>query len=173
MVQDSWTHERPVLMRKFVVLASLAGYLVAEIVATTWVASLIGWSGVLILAAVTFVIGMWAMRSAGTAAFAALRTASSTPASLSAEVPIAVGDAGLHFLGGLILVLPGVLADVVGAILVFGPTRVLVRGAVAIRVVRWLGNNSPTSRGDVIEGEVIDRSDDPRRAGQSGLDPNV
>ncbi len=169
-------------MRKFVVLASLAAYLVAEIVATSWVASLIGWSGVLILAAVTFVLGMWAMRRAGTAAFTALRTASGVPASLNSEVPIAVGDAGLHFLGGLILVLPGVLADVVGAILVFGPTRVLVRGAVAIRVVRWLGSNSRTSRGDVIEGEVIDRCDDPRQTGEPGrqgqpgesgkLDPN-
>ncbi len=170
-------------MRRFVVLASLAAYLVAEIVATSWMASLIGWSGVLILAAVTFVIGMWAMRRAGTTAFTALRTASDTPASLSSEVPIAVGDAGMQFLGGLILVLPGVLADLVGAILVFGPTRVLVRGAVAIRVVRWIGVNSRMSRGDVIEGEVIDRSEDPRQGGQPGpqgppgksgkLDPNV
>jgi len=116
---------------------------------------------------------MIVMRRAGTAAFAALREAARRVPTLTASDPVSIGDASLMFLGGMLLVLPGVLADLAGLLLVFGPTRVVVRGLVAVWVLRWSGisrvkatNPVPTDQvrpgsGEVIQGEVVDRSDDP------------
>ena len=179
MVADSRTaefnREYDALMRRFLTLLSFAAYLIAEILATEALATLIGWPGVLLLAAVTFVAGMVVMRRAGSAAFTALRRASTVPATTAApaarEASVSVGDAGLLFLGGLLLVLPGVLADLAGVLLVVRPTRVLIRGALAVRAARWFGvngfatteystNQFAPGTGDVIEGEVIDRSDE-------------
>ncbi|GAA2020340.1 hypothetical protein GCM10009756_06680 [Pseudokineococcus marinus] len=66
-----------------------------------------------------------------------------------------LGDAGLVALGGVLLVVPGFVSDVVGLACVLPPTRPLVRrllgaaaGALALRVVGL-------RRGDVVAGQVV------------------
>ncbi|MEJ5867908.1 FxsA family protein [Pseudokineococcus sp. 5B2Z-1] len=77
-----------------------------------------------------------------------------------------LGDAGLVALGGLLLVVPGFVSDVVGLACVLPPTRPLVRrllgaaaGALALRVVGL-------RRGDVVAGRVV--LDPDASSGRSG-----
>ena len=78
-------------------------------------------------------------------------------------------DATVAWLGTVLTVVPGLVTSVAGLILLLPPTRVLARPAVAALAARGLGRvplvvTSPgafrPARGDYVDGEVIDVTDD-------------
>ncbi len=85
----------------------------------------------------------------------------------------AVPDRGMVATGGLLLMLPGVLTDVVGLAMVVPPTRPLARKLLAGLAAALVGrvgratavrppDNPPRAApGPVVRGEVIDSRDDP------------
>lgn len=127
-----------------------------------------GWTFLLVVA--LGVLGLWLLRHQGSRTWTALRTAVR-----SGEMPSRqIADAILVLVGGLLLLLPGFISDVVGLVLVLPVTRPLVRpvlqAGIARRVFRDLGevkaspSTSPRdsaprrseSSGEVVEGEIID-----------------
>ncbi|GAA0291132.1 FxsA family protein [Kineococcus aurantiacus] len=125
-----------------------------------------GWVLVLLLAE-TFG-GALVLRRAGRRAVAAFRQTASVPfgAPVPGQEPGVVGDAVLTGVGGLLLVLPGVVSDVLGLLCVVPPTRRLLR-AVFVRLVRRRFESAVRAAagptvvvgdvvGDVVDGEVVD-----------------
>lgn len=188
-------------MGALVAVLVLVVYPITEIILAVWVASLIGWGPTIALLAVGFAVGILIMRWAGMSAAASLRSAARTGA-------LPGGDVGAHaltFLGGLLIMVPGFLTDLIGLLLVLPPTRSLVRrtvGRALGRRVRAAGftviettqaDGTRVSRmyeGDVVQGEVVQRHDEPpggtaspegsspgqdverpRRGGRDGADP--
>ncbi|PRY18124.1 FxsA family protein [Kineococcus rhizosphaerae] len=138
-----------------------------------------GWVLVLLLAE-TFG-GALVLRRAGRRAVQAFRQTATVPfgAPVPGQEPGAVGNAVLTGFGGLLLVLPGLISDVLGVLCVLPPTRRLIR-AVFVRLVRRrfdaavrraggpqvvVGDVVP---GDLVDGEVVDGEvvDDPRELGR-------
>ena len=106
----------------------LAGLLaLAEVVVFVLVAQWIGVGWTLLAALATSTLGWALLARQGTRALAELRerTREGRPSVR------AVGDAGLIAVGGLLMVLPGFLTDVVGLLCLLPPTRFLVRGLLA------------------------------------------
>ena len=97
----------------------------AELFVAIKVAGLIGVLPTIVLLIVAWPIGTWAVRSRGHAAWLRLRDA------LAAGRPPAheVLDGGLIVLAGVLLIIPGFITDVVGALLLIAPARALARGA--------------------------------------------
>jgi UPF0716 protein FxsA len=145
-------------MRLFVLYAVIE--VVALAAAVWWLG--IGWTLLLLLASA--VAGMWLVRREGAKATLAVADA------VRAEVT----DGALVGLAGLLILVPGVVSDLLGLLLVLPPSRALVR--------RWLvraeERRSPALRtlrirtgGQVVQGEVVDspgtaRPPTPRRAVQ-------
>ncbi|MFL6240464.1 MAG: FxsA family protein [Actinomycetes bacterium] len=156
---------------------------VAEIVVAIQVADAIGGFATALLLLITSVIGGVVVRRAGARAWAALQEAAA-----AGRPPRNVLDGAIVLLGGLLLLVPGFITDVLGLLLLVPVTRRFTRFLVAsyvtrrVRVVR--SQPRPRSRrsafdmpDDVIEGEVVaegdstsgrndDRPDDPH--GQIG-----
>ena len=152
----------------------LAGLLVlAELVVFVLVANWIGLGATILLTLATSALGLLLLGRQGTRALTELR------AQAGARRPSgrALGDAGLIAVGGLLMLLPGFLGDVVGLLCLLPPTRPLLRGLLArlfvsrlpahlrgpvrVRSARTEGVPGPrTDRPLVIEGEVL--RDDPR-----------
>ncbi len=142
-------------------------YPLVEILVAIWIAGLIGWGAVLALLLGGVVLGAMLMRWGGAGAVGALRQSAR-----AGELPGGeVGDHALLFLGGLLIAIPGFVTDAVGLLLVFPPTRALVRKSAGVTVGRRLRaggftvvqsmgtGGSRVSRivpGDVIPGEVVD-----------------
>ena len=149
---------------RFLPLAVLV-WVALEIWLLIVVAHLIGWFPVLLLLVVSAAVGGWAVKRAG------LRALRAT-ASGSAEAGTAVG-----ILGGLLLILPGLLSDLLGLACLFPPTaallrripgRLLRRGggpiADAYRMQEQLRIHRPDGKvvpGEVIVGEVVDEHQQP------------
>ena len=112
----------------------VALWAMAEVVVFVLVAAWIGVGWTLLAALATTALGWALLARQGTRALAELRerTRQRRPAGR------ALGDAGLIAAGGLLMVLPGFIGDVVGLLCLLPPTRFLVRGllgrAVASRV---------------------------------------
>jgi UPF0716 protein FxsA len=97
----------------------------AEIAAFVLVAALIGWAGALLLMLATTLAGILVLRHSGRGGIARFRVAVSDGEITATEM----NSAGfLTVLGGLLLVLPGFLTDLLGAALLIAPVR------------RWLGS---------------------------------
>jgi UPF0716 protein FxsA len=97
----------------------------AEIAAFVLVAALIGWAGALLLMLATTLAGILVLRHSGRGGITRFRVAVSAGEITATEM----NSAGfLTVLGGLLLVLPGFLTDLVGAALLIAPVR------------RWLGS---------------------------------
>ncbi|RBY78742.1 FxsA family protein [Geodermatophilus sp. TF02-6] len=117
--------------RRVRVLAGLGA--LAEVVVFVLVAGWIGLGWTLLAAAATTVLGAVLLARQGTRALAELRERMKDPAApRSGPVPgrppgRALGDAGLVAAGGLLMVLPGFLGDLVGLLCLLPPTRPLVR----------------------------------------------
>ncbi len=126
------------------------------------------WIGVLWTAAAlvgTSLIGVRLIRSQGRAVLADLRAA------LAAGRPPAreALDGALVFVGGALLIVPGFVTDVVGALLLAPPTRALVRLLVirhyAGRLLAYLGGGSrrrarPDTEVYDVDGQAIDVDQD-------------
>ncbi|MGR6964185.1 FxsA family protein [Geodermatophilus sp. URMC 61] len=106
----------------------------AEVVVFVLVAGWIGVGWTLLAALATTALGWALLARQGTRALAELRERARERRAPGR----ALGDAGLIAAGGLLMVLPGFLGDVVGLLCLLPPTRLLVRGllgrAVAARV---------------------------------------
>ncbi|SNS11993.1 UPF0716 protein FxsA [Geodermatophilus pulveris] len=114
------------------VLAAL--WVVAEVVVLVLVSSWIGVGWTLLAALGTTALGWALLARQGTRALAELRER----ARERRPPGRALGDAGLIAAGGLLMVLPGFIGDVVGLLCLLPPTRFLVRGLLARAVVSRL-----------------------------------
>lgn len=123
--------------------------MVAEIAAIVWVASEIGWWTVLILI-LTTLLGFYLLQREWRKAWGAL-----ADAARSGTMPAGkLTDASLILVGGILLVLPGLLTDVVGVLLLLPFTRPFVRSGLA-----WLFSTlvNPTAVAPtVIRGEATE-----------------
>jgi UPF0716 protein FxsA len=157
-------------IRRFLPL-TVAVWLVLEIWLMILVADAIGGFAVVLLLIASAVLGGWLIKRAGRKAFAAAMEQTRNP---QAEQPQT--GTSLTVLGGLLLIVPGFLSDVLGLSLLFPPTRVLWRAlgrrltrtalrsvspagtdafADAMRLQEQLRIHRPD--GKVIQGEVVDQ----------------
>jgi UPF0716 protein FxsA len=119
------------------ILAGIVLYVVAEWFVASWLASVIGWAGVLLSVAALVIIGSAVMRRAGFAAARSLRPVQADgvtvmPGQASAQqVGREVGDAGLVFLAGAMIAIPGLITSTFGLLLLIPPVRTVVRRTVS------------------------------------------
>ena len=155
------------------ILAALILVPVLELVVIVTVARTIGGWQTLLVLLLEAVIGAWVVRREGSRAWRALREAFRSGRMPSREI----ADAVLVLVGGVLIVLPGFVTDVVGLLFLLPFTRPIARiwleAVIARRVVRtvgeWPGGSSSPSgpprrlRPDVVSGEVVDppRDDEP------------
>jgi UPF0716 protein FxsA len=104
----------------------LAGMAIVEVLAFVAVGRAIGWPWALALLIGISLLGTRLLRFQRRAAIERLSLAVSEHRASAREAI----DGALGFLGGVLLVVPGFVTDMLGALLLFGPTRSLTR--------RWL-----------------------------------
>jgi UPF0716 protein FxsA len=106
-------------------------YLAVEWVVASWLATFLGWGGVLLAVLVLILVGAAVMRRAGANAFRSLRpqrigdvTVAPAPTQETVEaVSRDVSDAGSLFIAGLLIAIPGIVTSVVGLVLLIPPVR--------------------------------------------------
>lgn len=130
-------------------------YLVVEIVALVALASWIGVGWTLLVLLAGSVLGLWLARREGLRALRAMAEAARDHRVAHAELT----DGLLVAAGGLLLVVPGLVTDVAGLLLLLPPTRSLVRR----RMVRAAERQAPILRtarirgdGSIVDGEVVE-----------------
>ncbi len=106
----------------------------AEVVVLVLVASWIGVGWTVLATLATTALGWVLLVRQGTTALAELRERARERRAPGR----ALGDAGLIAVGGLLVVLPGFLGDVVGLLCLLPPTRFLVRGVLGRAVTSRL-----------------------------------
>lgn len=134
-------------------------FIVAEIAALIWVAQTIGWWTLALLVSTT-VLGALLLQREWSKAWAGLSESLRT----GQLPPGRTADAALVMLGGVLLIMPGFLTDVVGLLLLLPFTRPLVRSAIGWWAGRAIQRATPTHPGGsdgVIKGEVITDDDSP------------
>jgi len=102
-------------------------WLLAEVFVAIKVAEAIGVLAMLLALVVSWPIGGWALRSQGRAAWRRLSVAVSEGRSPGREVL----DGVLILIGGVLLIIPGFLSDVVAVCALLPPTRALLRRQLA------------------------------------------
>ena len=130
------------------VLAPLLVCLAAEVIILVMVTNALGWWTVALLIFTTL-LGCWLLQREGRRAWGALLESlgrGSLP-------PGRTADAVLVMVGGLLLILPGFISDIVGLLLLIPPSRRLVRSTLGKLFGRAIGN--PSEQPVVIEGEVV------------------
>ena len=130
-------------------------YLVVEIVAVVALASWIGFGWTLVVLLAGAVLGIWLARREGLRVARAL-----AEAARDRVAHVETTDGMLVAAGGLLLLVPGLVTDVAGLLLLLPPSRALVRR----RMVHAAERRAPGLRtarihaeGPVIDGEVVDR----------------
>jgi UPF0716 protein FxsA len=130
-------------------------YLVVEIVALVALASWIGVGWTLLVLLAGSVLGLWLARREGLRAMRAMAEAARDRRVAHVEVT----DGLLVAVGGLLLLVPGLVTDLAGLLLLLPPTRALVRR----RMVRAAERQSPILRtarirgdGSIVDGEVVE-----------------
>lgn len=106
-----------------VAIALLILWPVAELLVAIEVAHAIGVLATIVLLIAGWPIGSWALRSHGRAAWRRLSAAVSEGRTPTREVV----DGALLLAGGLLLMIPGFITDVLGGLLLLAPTRALMR----------------------------------------------
>ncbi|GAA5162971.1 FxsA family protein [Ornithinimicrobium tianjinense] len=166
MTADPTTSPRRRTLTLRWVLAGLLLLPVVEIVLLVMVGQAIGLGWTLLLLLVMAVLGAWLARRETGRTFRALQASMRSGRMPTDEAT----DAIIVMVGGVLLLLPGFLTDVVGVLLVLPFTRPVARRllqtVVAARVLAAVGAPTtgarrPTGRGDVIEGEVISHTPPP------------
>jgi UPF0716 protein FxsA len=139
---------------------TVAGLLVlAELVVFVLVAAWIGVGWTILATLVTSALGWALLARQGTRALADLRERARSRQSAGREL----GDAGLVAAGGLLMVLPGFLGDLVGLLCLLPGTRPLVRGALTRLVVARLpAGLRPPVRVESVRTAEVPRADDVR-----------
>jgi UPF0716 protein FxsA len=125
---------------------------VVEIVVAVTVARWIGVDATLLLVVLGSVAGLWVLRRAGVGAvreLGRLRT--------GARAGREVGDAGLRFAAGALLLFPGLLTDLAGLLLLLPPVRSAVAGMLGRRLRRRfeVGMRRMTVHGEVVDGVTV------------------
>ncbi len=130
-------------------------YLVVEILALVALGSVIGIGWTLLVLLAGAVVGAWLARREGIRAAQALAEALASRRVAHAELT----DGLLVAAAGLLFIVPGLVTDLAGLLLVLPPTRAIVRR----RLVRAAEERAPglrtariRSTGDVIDGDVVD-----------------
>ncbi|MEH0543077.1 FxsA family protein [Streptomyces sp. B21-105] len=144
------TQPRRSRLRTFVPLG-LAAWLVLEIWLLTMVAGASSGLVVLLLLVAGFVLGAVVIKRAGRRAFRNLNEALQRGAAPSR------GGNGLMMLGGLLLMIPGLISDAVGLLLLLPPVQKAV-GAYAERRLR-VAAAAPGTLGDAFQQARIHRPD--------------
>lgn len=123
---------------------------IAEFWVVTQVGGLIGLWPTLALLVVSAVVGALMMRREGPKAWAALVNAFG-----SGQLPTGrLADAALVLVGGILLMLPGFLTDLLGLVMILPFTRPLIRRLLAFVLARRVAG---TGSGPlVIRGETVD-----------------
>ncbi|MFD3415108.1 FxsA family membrane protein [Streptomyces cyaneofuscatus] len=186
------TRPRRSRARRFLPLA-LAAWLVLEIWLLTVVASAAGGLSVLLLLVAGAVLGTVVIKRAGRRAFKNLtETLQQMPGRPGAtEAPQVTGGKasqgnGLLMLGGLLLLIPGLISDAAGLLLLVPPVRALISRRAEQSLERRMRAASPGSLSDafqqarmhrpdgkVVQGEVIreDGTQPPSRPSGPDDDP--
>ncbi|MFJ3671626.1 FxsA family membrane protein [Streptomyces sp. NPDC090106] len=160
-------------LRTFLPLG-IAAWLVLEIWLLTVVAGAAGGFTVFLLLVAGFVLGAVVIKRAGRRAFKSLNEALQRGAA-----PDSGGGNGLMMLGGLLIMLPGLVSDAAGLLLLLPPVQKALGRAVERRIGKAapgsLGNAFQQTRihrpdGKVVQGEVV-RDDEPRDAPQEPRPP--
>ncbi|MHB9863122.1 FxsA family membrane protein [Streptomyces sp. YIM S03343] len=173
------TRPRRSRTRRFLPLA-VAAWLVLEIWLLTLVAGATSGLVVFLLLLAGIVVGSAVVKHAGRRAFRNLNEALQRGGS-----PSQGGGNGLMMLGGLLLILPGLISDAVGLLLLVPPVQKALGRYTERAVERRLRAAGAGSFGDafqqarihrpdgkVVQGEVIrDDSADPARGGEPGGGP--
>ncbi|MFD5203734.1 FxsA family membrane protein [Streptomyces sp. NPDC058375] len=185
------TRPRRSRARRFLPLA-LAAWLVLEIWLLTLVASAAGGLTVLLILVAGAVLGAVVIKSAGRRAFKNLtETLQQMPGQPGAPATPPAGPAGgkgsrgngLLMLGGLLLLIPGLISDAAGLILLVPPVRTMIGRYAERSLESRMRAATPGSLSDafqqarmhrpdgkVVQGEVI-REEDPQAPGGPGDDP--
>jgi len=100
---------------------------VAEVLAAIVVAHAIGVLPMLLALIASWPIGSWALRSQGRAAWRRMSDAVAASRPPGREVL----DGALVLAGGVLMIVPGFITDVLGVALLLPPTRALLRAGVA------------------------------------------
>jgi len=157
----------------FVVL--LVAVPVFEIWLLIQVGALLGWWVTVGILVVEAVVGAWLMRHEGSRAWKALMDAISTGKVPSGEL----ADAALVLVGGVLLMVPGFLTDVVGFVFLLRWTRPIGRKLIAFFVARRLNRlgipvaRARVDRSNLIEGETVAEPAPSGPRGKSGDGPIV
>jgi UPF0716 protein FxsA len=104
-------------------LALLILWPIAELLVAIQVAHAIGVVATIVLLIATWPIGTWALRTHGAAAWRRFVDAVAAGRPPAREAV----DGALVVVGGVLLMVPGFITDVVGACLLLAPTRALLR----------------------------------------------
>ncbi len=96
---------------------------IAELFVAVEVARAIGVLETIVLLIIGWPIGLWALRTQGAAAWRRLSVAISERRPPAREVV----DGTLVLFGGILLMIPGFITDVIGIAMLLPPTRVLMR----------------------------------------------
>jgi len=145
-------------------------FVVAELAAVIWVGSAIGVLATLGLLILGSLLGGALLRREGRRTLQALRASQSTRDSPATEL----ADGALLGVGAFLLLIPGLVSDLLGMLLILPPTRALLRPVVkasAARRVQVVGSTlwTRSGRGQVIDGEVIDAEPSSPRSSKLGL----
>lgn len=133
---------------------AVAAWLVLEIWLLTVVADAAGGFTVFLLLVAGFVLGAAVIKRAGRRAFQNLNEALQR-----GTAPSSGGGSGLMMLGGLLLMLPGMISDVAGLLLLVPPLQKAL-GRYAERTVdRRLRRAAPGSLGDAFQQARMHRPD--------------
>lgn len=138
-------------LRRYLPLG-LAVWVVLEIWLLTLVAGATSGFVVFLLLVAGFVLGSVVIKRAGRRAFRELNEALQR-----GTAPTRGGGNGLMMLGGLLLMIPGPLSDVVGLLLLLPPVQKAVRGYAERRLLAAAG--TPGSLGDAYQQVRIHRPD--------------
>lgn len=140
-------------------LILLVGWLLAELYVAIRVADAIGVLAMIVLLIASWPLGMWALRSQGAAAWRRLGAAIANGRAPGREVL----DGALVLVGGVLLIVPGFISDLVGACALFAPTRALMRGLLARSIASRLvvRTVTPSARPDDVDSTAHDL-DQPR-----------
>jgi UPF0716 protein FxsA len=138
-------------------LAGLALLPVLEIAAAVAVARWVGVGWTLVALAALTVAGVVVLRRAGRAAVRTLgpRTVSSEPVVPAGASKATGADLALEAAGGVLLVVPGFVTALVGALLVVPPVRRVVRPLLGAGAMRVVTSAARRGRVRVVTGETV------------------
>ncbi|MFT3874902.1 MAG: FxsA family protein [Propioniciclava sp.] len=155
-------------MRRAPIVLIIVGVLaVAEIALIATVAGQIGIGWTLLALVGTAALGGYLWRREGSRAWASLAQAQGDPDQIGKRVT----DTALIFIGGLLLLLPGFLSDVLGLVCLIPFTRPLARGAVQT-IMKAMTRRYRDQAGlidlqlrpdTVVPGETVDDQSPPNR----------